>query len=293
MKKINRREFLKYLSSALTLETIFMNSEGWSKEEKKEFYGLLVDITKCIGCRRCERACAEANGLPIPDISEEKNKEVFKTLRDTSTIQYTVINKYETEKGVVYVSRRCMHCNQPGCVAACLVKAMRKRETGQVTWDLNCIGCRLCMISCPFGIPKFEYEKAIPKIQKCDLCFDRFNKGLIPACVEACPTGALTFGKRRELIEEAKRRIKGDPDRYIPYIYGEYEVGGTCVLYLSSVPFEQIGFNTQLGYEPYPKYTTGFLYAVPFIFILWPLAMLGFRKAVEGGKKHREEEKKE
>lgn len=281
---MNRREFLKILG--ITLGNITVDFKKLlAKEKDEEFYGILVDTTKCIGCRYCEKACAEANGLPVPDISEEKNKEIFKTVRDTSPFQYTVINKYETEKGVVYVPKRCMHCNQPACVAACLVKAMRKRETGHVTWDLNCMGCRLCMISCPFDIPKFEYHEAIPRIQKCNLCFDRFKRGLVPACVEACVSGALTFGKRRELIEEAKKRIKHNPDRYIPYVYGEYEAGGTSHLYLSAVPFEKIGLRMDVGYEIYPKYTTGFLYAVPFIFVLWPIAMLGFRKAAESRKK--------
>lgn len=289
---MKRRDFLKILGTVAVGSSIHPK-KIWAKEpeaDKKEFYGILVDTTRCIGCRYCERACAEANGLPVPDISEKKNEEIFKTRRDTSPTQYTVVNKYETEKGIIYVPRRCMHCNQPGCVAACLVKAMRKRETGQVTWDLNCIGCRLCMISCPFDIPKFEYDKAIPKIQKCNLCFDRFKNGLMPACVEACPTETFTFGTRREIIEEAKRRIKNNPDKYYPYIYGEYEVGGTSHIYLSAVSFEKIGFSMNLGYEVYPKYTTGFLYAVPFIFILWPLAMLGFRKATESRTKKEKEE---
>jgi len=276
---MNRRAFLKTLGTAVISSSLIKVKDLKAEEHKTEFYGILVDTTRCIGCRRCEKACAEANGLPIPDISEDKNKEILKNIRNTSTTQYTVVNKYETEKGTVYVPKRCMHCNQPGCAAACLVKAMRKRETGHVTWDLNCIGCRLCMISCPFDIPKFEYDKAIPRIQKCNLCYDRFKKGLVPACVEVCPTQALTFGTRRDILMEAKRRISNNPDKYISHIYGEYEAGGTSHIYISAVPFEKIGFKTNIGLEPYPKYSTGFLYAVPFIFVLWPLAMLGFRKA--------------
>jgi len=276
---MNRRAFLKTLGTAVISSSLIKVKDLKAEEHKTEFYGILVDTTRCIGCRRCEKGCAEANGLPIPDISEDKNKEILKNIRNTSPTQYTVINKYETEKGTVYVPKRCMHCNQPGCAAACLVKAIRKRETGHVTWDLNCIGCRLCMISCPFDIPKFEYDKAIPRIQKCNLCYDRFKKGLVPACVEVCPTQALTFGTRRDILMEAKRRISNNPDKYISHIYGEYEAGGTSHIYISAVPFEKIGFKTNIGLEPYPKYSTGFLYAVPFIFVLWPLAMLGFRKA--------------
>ena len=209
---MDRRTFLKILGSGvagastgnlLTPGRTFAN-EGASV---KEFNGILVDTTRCIGCRRCEKACAEVNGLPIPDISESKNETVLKEMRKTSDTQYTIINRYETEKGPVYVPKRCMHCNQPGCVAACLVKAMRKRPSGHVTWDVNCIGCRLCMISCPFDIPKFEYSKAMPRIQKCNLCYDRYQKGILPACVEVCPTQALMFGSRRQILNEGRRRI--------------------------------------------------------------------------------------
>jgi formate dehydrogenase iron-sulfur subunit len=292
---MDRRTFLKIMGSGVAgAATGNLLTPGRTLASEvplgKELYGILVDTTRCIGCRRCELGCAEVNGMPIPDISESKNQDVLKTLRKTSDMQYTVINRYETEKGPFYVPRRCMHCNQPGCVAACLVKAMRKRPTGHVTWDLNCIGCRLCMVSCPFDIPKFEYNKAIPRIQKCNLCWDRYNKGALPGCVEVCPTQALMFGTRRQILEEGKRRIAANPDKYVDHIYGENEVGGTSHLYLSAVPFEQIGFRKDLGTVPYPEYSTGFLYAVPFIFVLWPIVMLGMNRAT---KKHEEEKHEE
>jgi Fe-S-cluster-containing dehydrogenase component len=292
---MDRRKFLKITGTSfasLIGSHLFLKKDLYAEEEYREFFGILVDTTRCIGCRRCEKACAEVNGLPIPDISESANEEVLKNIRKTSETQYTVINKYETEKGIVYVPKRCMHCNQPGCAAACLVKAMRKRPSGHVTWDLNCIGCRLCMISCPFDIPKFEYNKAMPRIQKCNLCWDRFKKGEIPGCVEVCPTQALMFGTRRNILEEGKRRITTNPDKYISHIYGEYEVGGTSHLYLSSVPFEQIGFRKDLGTTPYPEYSTGFLYAVPFIFVLWPIAMLGINRATKKENQHKDGETK-
>jgi formate dehydrogenase iron-sulfur subunit len=298
---MDRRDFLKIIGSGIAGATTgnllkpgrTLASEGPSA---KELYGILVDTTRCIGCRRCEKACAEVNGLPIPDISEKTNESVLKNVRKTSDTQYTIINRYETERGSLYVPRRCMHCNQPGCAAACLVKAMRKRPAGHVTWDLNCIGCRLCMISCPFDIPKFEYSKAMPRVQKCNLCWDRFNKGELPGCVEVCPTQALMFGSRRQILGEGKRRIAANPDKYIDHIYGEYEVGGTSHLYLSSVPFEQIGFRKDLGTVAYPEYSTGFLYAVPFIFVLWPIAMLGINRATKKSKEdegHHEEHHEE
>ncbi len=275
--EINRRLFLQLLGGT-TVGTVLVNFLIPKKSQAKiitqlpEFMGVLVDTTRCVGCRSCEAACAEANHLPRPDTDDSS---VFEKERKTSVIQWTVVNRYETEKGEVFVKRQCMHCNQPGCVAACLVKAMQKRKEGPVTWDTNCMGCRYCMPSCPFEIPKFEFQSANPKIQKCNLCWDRLRVGERPACVQNCPEEALLFGTRRELIEEARRRIYQNPGNYIPHIYGEHEVGGTGYLYISKVPFEQIGFRTDLGTTPYPEYTKDFLYSVPLVLLLWPAFLIG------------------
>ncbi len=277
---MDRRTFLKVMGASVAEATfggIFAPGKLSAKEDK-EFFGVLVDTTRCIGCRSCELACAEAHNLPLPDIED---KSVFEKERDTSETQWTVVNRYKTEKGEIFVKRQCMHCCQPACVAGCPVKAMKKREIGPVTWDPNCIGCKTCIYSCPFGIPKLEMEKRFPKIQKCIMCWERVKEGKIPACVEACPQEALTFGTRRELLEEARARIYQYPDRYVHYIYGEHEVGGTCWLYLSSVPFEKIGFRTDLGTVALPEYTTGFLYSVPMVLVLWPAFLLGVSRATK------------
>jgi len=268
---MKRRDFIK---TGIGTGAILLTTRKSARADvKKEFLGVLVDTTRCIGCRSCEEACATAHGLPVPDIYDES---VFEKERRTSETQWTVVNRYNTEKGTVYVKRQCMHCNQPACASACLVKAMFKTKEGPVIWrGRKCMGCRFCMISCPFDIPKFEYNSPNPKIQKCIMCWERIEKGEVPACVEACPAEALLFGKRRELLEEAKRRIYNEPERYYHQIYGELDVGGTGWLYLSAVPFEQIGFRTDLGITPYPEFTKGFLYAVPVIFVLWPSILLG------------------
>jgi formate dehydrogenase iron-sulfur subunit len=282
---INRRSFLKIigggvagaaLGNVLTPRTV----RATAAAHPTEFMGLLVDTTRCVGCRTCEAACAEAHHLPIPDISDES---VFEKRRDTTVNQWTVVNRYKTEKGEVFVKRQCMHCNQPACVAACLVKAMEKRKEGPVTWDTNCMGCRYCMASCPFDIPKFEYHSATPRIQKCTLCWERLEKGEKPACVENCPEKALIFGPRRKLIEEANKRIYQNPGQYQTHIYGEHEVGGTGYLYLSKVPFEQIGFRTDLGTTPYPEFTKGFLYSVPLVLLLWPAFLIGVNTLTKKG----------
>ncbi len=270
---MKRREFLKLAgitSGGLLLPVFGKTDDG---DGKKEFKGILIDTTRCIGCRSCELVCAEAHNLPDPDIDDET---VFDKERKTSETQWTVVNRYNTSKGVFFRKSQCMHCNQAACASACLVKAMYKTEEGPVIWLSNkCMGCRFCMISCPFDIPKFEYNSPNPKIQKCVMCWELLERGENPACVDACPQSALMFGKRRDLIEVARARIYAEPNKYIHHIYGEHEVGGTGVLYLSAVPFEEIGLRTDLGTTPYPEYTRGFLYGVPVVLLLWPAFLLG------------------
>jgi Fe-S-cluster-containing dehydrogenase component len=263
---------------------------GVAKAEEQvpdpEFLGVLVDTTLCMGCRSCEYACAEANGLPEPPDDNEIGDE-----RKQSTTQWSVVNRYDTDKGEFYVKKQCMHCCQPACASACLTKAMLKTKRGPVVWrESKCMGCRFCMVSCPFDIPKFEYDSPVPKIQKCRMCWERLQKGENPACVEECPEEAIIFGTRRELLDIARTRIYNNPDQYVHHIYGEHEAGGTGWLYLSAVPFEQLGFRTDLGDEPYPEATRDFLYAVPIILALWPVFMLGVNNATKkesgGGEEH-------
>ena len=270
---MDRRNFLKVAGAAGATLAATSQLEAHEPEEAKEFVGILVDTTRCIGCRQCEIACGQANNMLIPDVLNDKALE---NERKTSTVQRTVVNKYETEKGTVYAKKQCMHCWQPACAAACLTNAMYKTHEGPVTWDSGkCMGCRYCMLSCPFEMPKFEYDKPIPDIVKCDMCFDRLERGEIPACVSSCPKDALMFGKKKDLLEIARVRLYNHPEHYVHHIYGEHEVGGAGYLYLSSVPFEQLGFRTDLGTTPYPEYTKEFLYSVPVIFLLAPSLLVG------------------
>ncbi len=292
---ISRRKFLSWMGAAGAAATVGKPaSASTDPSVKKEFVGALVDTTKCIGCRRCEKACAEANHNPVLDPDD---KSVFDTVRKTQPDSWTVVNRYDTEKGPVTVKRQCMHCNQAACAAACLVKAMYKTKEGPVIWrgGGKCMGCRYCMLSCPFDMPKFEYDKAIPDIAKCHFCHERQNEGKKPACVEACPVEAIRFGTRRQLLKIAKSRIAAQPDNYYPHIYGEHEAGGTGWLYLSSVPFDQIGFNTGISTTPYPEFTKGFLYGVPIVFVLWPTFLAGMslltKRKKEAG--HQDEKKRE
>ncbi len=279
---IDRRNFFKVLG--VTGATFAFGDEAKAKpsdEEITEFKAVLYDSTRCVGCQTCEISCAEAHNLPEPQDAPEVG-----VIRKTDETRRTVVNVYDTSKGEVYVKRQCMHCNQPACASACLTQAMHKTEEGPVIWrEDKCMGCRYCMVSCPFDMPKFEYHSANPKIQKCTMCFERLQEGKLPACVENCPAEALVFGTRRELIAEANKRIAENPDTYYNHIYGETEAGGTSFLYLSPVPFEELGFNTKIQNSSYPALTKGFLYSVPSVFVLWPMILLGIQDATKNNNK--------
>jgi Fe-S-cluster-containing dehydrogenase component len=283
----DRRDFFKTICVAGATLAVG-NSFGAAKTEENavEFQGVLYDSTRCLGCRACERVCAKTHELP-----ETKDELKVDVLRKTSETQRCVINNYTTSKGEVFVKKQCMHCNEPACAAACLTQAMYKTKEGPVIWRGNkCMGCRYCMVSCPFDVPKFEYHSANPKIEKCDLCYDRIKAGKIPACAEACPGDALTFGTRRELIADARKRIFENPKDYVDQIWGEEVAGGTGWLYLSSAPFKEVGFNTKLQNSSYPELSKGFLYTVPSVFVLLPPLLLGIHEATKNRTNSKEDE---
>jgi len=286
---INRRNFFKVLGlTGISIGTGQKLAAMPDKGDDKEFHAILYDATRCGGCQSCELVCAWEHGFPEPDTEDIP---VSGVLRKTNENRRSVINAHETSQGEVYVKNQCMHCNQPACSSACLTRAMYKTREGPVIWrEDKCMGCRYCMVSCPFDMPKFEYNSPNPKIEKCNMCFEKVKEGELPVCVENCPADALTFGTRRELIAEARRRIHDDPDLYYDGIYGEHEAGGTGFLYLSPVPFEELGFNTSLQDRPYPELTKGFLYSVPTIFILWPAILLGIHNSTKNNSKEPEDD---
>lgn len=275
---IDRRSFFKSLGVAgLTLAAGSMTEARAMDSNKIEFRGVLYDSTRCAGCQQCELTCAESHGFPAPEGVPEAGK-----IRKTTETQRTVINAFATANGDVFTKTQCMHCNEPACAAACLTKAMYKTKEGPVIWRGDkCMGCRYCMVSCPFDIPKFEYHSANPKIQKCDMCYDRQQEGKIPACVETCPAEALKFGTRRELLAEARKRIHDSPETYTDSIYGETVAGGTGFMYIGPVPFDQVGLRTDLQNSSYPALSKGFLYSVPAVFVLLPSLLLGIHEATK------------
>ena len=213
---------------------------------------------------------------PFDDLS------VLDTKRRTDARTYTIVNRFNdvskvNGKGPLYRKEQCNHCLEPACASACFVQAFTKTQKGAVIYDASvCVGCRYCMIACPFEIPTYEYDSAFtPRVMKCTMCSPRIEKGLLPGCVESCPTEALTYGKRTDLLKVARARISKFPDRYVNHIYGENEMGGTSWLYLSAVPFKEVAMREDLGVTPAPKLTAGALSAVPVVVGLWPVLLTG------------------
>lgn len=275
---INRRDFMKTLGLAGATLAVGKGLAAGTKKDSPavEFYGILYDSTRCKACHGCEFDCATANNLPEPTGFDAKG------IRKTDETRRTVVNTYKTSKGEAYIKTQCMQCAEPACAAACLTQAMHKTQEGPVIWrGEKCMGCRYCMVSCPFDMPKFQYNSPNPKIEKCTMCYELIKKGETPACAANCPNDALLFGSRRALIKEARKRIVENPKRYVDEIYGERDAGGTGWLYLSAVPFEELGLKTNLQKSSYPALSKGFLYSVPTIFVLWPAILLGIHEATK------------
>ncbi len=213
---------------------------------------LLIDVTKCVGCQACEQKCKEVHGFPADHETS------------LSATALTVV----TERGGKFVRRQCMHCENPACASVCPVGAIMKTAQGSVRYDGGkCIGCRYCMIACPFDVPKYQWSKLAPYVTKCDMCSERVLAGQPTACAEVCPTGATTFGDRDELLAEAHKRISENP-AYVRKIYGETEVGGTSVFYISDVPFEDLGFVVAPTNQPLPTLSAAALGEVPTVVLV-------------------------
>jgi Fe-S-cluster-containing dehydrogenase component len=297
---ISRRRFLGWLGAAGLGTTVGSTARAATTKHftgHPGAMGVLFDSTRCIGCRKCEAACNRVNELPLPDRPFDDLK-VLDRNRRTDAGSYTVVNRYDAASsggGPLYRKIQCNHCMEPACASACFVRAFQKTDTGAVTYDASvCVGCRYCMIACPFEIPTYEYDKALaPRVRKCTLCYPRISKGLLPGCVESCPTEALAYGKRSELIRVARGRIGRFPQRYVDHIYGENEMGGTCWLYLSSVPFNEIGLREDLGVTPAPQLTKGALSTVPIVVGLWPVLLTGIYAISRRREKIFDEEKQQ
>ena len=282
---MRRRTFLSLLSgggiAALTPK-IGNGASTASVSAHPDALGVLHDTQRCIGCRKCEAGCGEVNNLPTPDRYKVPEKPfddlgVLDKKRRTDFQRYTVVNKYTAKNGrVLFRKFQCNHCQEPACVSACFVKALVKTKEGPVVYRPNlCVGCRYCMIACPFYVPAYDYDSVLnPLVYKCTMCAPRIAEGKLPGCVEACPKDALTFGKRSTLLTIARKRILDHPGVYVDHIYGEHEVGGTNWLYLAPVPHEELGQQV-LGRASAPELTAGALGSMAMIVGLWPVLLGG------------------
>jgi formate dehydrogenase iron-sulfur subunit len=277
--QIPRRTFLK--AAAVTAGAVGLanampddaQASGGSPEELAHEHfadrSMLIDITKCVGCGKCVTACKFENDLEWREDQPAEGPDARLASENYSVVRTVGVVPGETSgtgswqdeaprrRGEQrYVRQQCMHCLEPACVSACFVAALTKSPEGNIVYDGDmCVGCRYCQMACPFSVPAFEWDETFGRIRKCDLCYERALRGEPTACSEACPTGAITFGHRGDLLEEAWARIDAHPGAYVRHVYGETEVGGTSVLYLSDVPFEELGFRTELPTEPLPSYT--------------------------------------
>ena len=264
---ISRRRFLQ--AGATGALTVLGARSVLASEAKVDPTGgaaVLVDLTRCIGCRACEHAClvrAGSPGLPTAPIGYGAGDGKL-TFRTRTFID--VRNGGTKQKQPV--KRQCMHCLEPACVSVCPVGALEKTTAGPVAYHENiCIGCRYCLLACPFGVPKYEWDNALmPRVGKCDFCTDRQASSRLPACVAACPTGTLKFGKRGELLQEAHARLASQPNRYAA-VYGENIVGGTSWIYLADTAPEELGFPKGLPNEGLPALTWKAISKVPFVVI--------------------------
>lgn len=239
----NRRSFFKGAAAAATLTVIPAKAEAREKRvAPADAVGLLYDTTLCVGCRACVVACKEANEMP-PDV-DGYGGGLYDAPEGLNEFTKNVIQLHREGDEQSFVKKQCMHCVDPACVGACMLGALEKGKFGVVRYDAGkCVGCRYCETVCPFNVPKFQWSKKAPKIIKCELCSERLAEGKQPACTEACPRGAVIFGTYADLLDTARGRLAQSPGKYVPKIYGEHELGGTQVLYLSHVPFEKLGFR--------------------------------------------------
>ena len=222
---------------------------------------ILTDITKCIGCEECVVACKKTNGT-----GEDRPWRWQRKIDDLSASRWTTILQKPDKH---YIRQQCRHCLEPACVSACLVGALQKTPEGAVVYDdSKCMGCRYCMMACPFGIPRYSWSDAVPYIQKCVMCYDKIKKGELsePACTAACPVNATIYGERDELIAEAHKRIKENPGRYINKVFGEHEYGGTSVLYLSDIDLSFLELKKDVENTALPELTWSALKIVPGLF---------------------------
>ena len=249
--------------------------------------GVLVDLTKCIGCGSCVVACKMYNKNEWVDDRALKPAPTSGEAAKLADANWTVVQKcrigaktgeslppsplHRTNGTEVwrFVKRQCLHCKEPACASSCFATAFRKTESGPVVYYPNlCVGCRYCMLACPFSVPKFEWNNPLPAVTKCSMCSRRVENGDAPACVTVCPTNVMKFGNHEDLLREAKDILAKD-SRYVKHIYGEEEAGGTMWIYISDKPFDTLGFKTDIPKQSFPAKTSTYMHNTPLFGLAW------------------------
>jgi formate dehydrogenase iron-sulfur subunit len=257
-------------------------------------FAILTDVTRCIGCEQCVEACKKANHT-----GEDEPWPWQGDPTGLSSSRWTTVVRGPRGR---YVRVHCRHCLEPACASACPVGALHRSPEGPVVYDPTiCLGCRYCMVACPFRLTRYEWASAAPRVRKCFMCYEGVASGRMsqPACTAACPTQATIFGERDALLAEARHRIRANPGRYLPHVWGEHEVGGTSVLYISDVDLGTAGWPATLRDEPYPELTQPPLRLVPGTFLGVGAAMFGLswiigrRQKLAGGEPESSPERRE
>ncbi len=237
--------------------------------------GVLVDIPKCIGCGSCTVACKLWNQVGFDERYPSSGKEAVLSDKNWTIIVSCEVVDKENRPAWRFTKQQCLHCQQPACVSACFSKALQKNSDGAVVYYPHlCVGCRYCMVACPFDIPRYEWDKTFPLVTKCQMCSTRISQGEAPVCVLVCPTGAIEFDERDSLLKKAHAKIHKD-STYTRSIYGEKEIGGTGWLYISDVAFDKLGFKTNLGSDSLPVYSHNYLKYIPGIAVIWGMLLTG------------------
>ena len=267
--------------------------------------GVLVDLTKCVGCDSCVVACKlynnnkwveNRNPYPAPASGEDalladENWTIVKKRRICTQTGERVnrdehpVPRSDGSEAWRYVKWQCLHRKHPACVSSCFATSFRQTEQGAVIYyPLTCAGCRYCMLACPFSIPKFEWDNPLPMLTKCSMCNARIENGDAPACVAVCPTDVMKYGNYQDVLREAKAILAKDRQflrtmyseaqvdeilsrNYVQHIYGEKEAGGTLWIYISDKPFESLGFRMTIPMREIPRYSEWYMTWAPKVLV--------------------------
>jgi Fe-S-cluster-containing dehydrogenase component len=311
-RSLSRRSLLKGAAAAGATVALTGRAEAavsavsaHAKHERPDAIGMLYDSTLCIGCRACVTKCKEANHLPY----DRSNGAIYDAPSDLSHTTKNIIKVATSGDKSAFMKQQCMHCVEPSCVSVCMMGALHKegegtrkiagerKGTGVVLYDKDtCVGCRYCQIACAYVVPRFEWKEAFPLIVKCELCRHRADPAqdgplavANPACCEVCPREAVIYGRREELLAEAKRRIAANPQRYNGRVFGEKDGGGTQVLYLAAagMTFEELGLP-KLPEESSASFSEGVSHA-PYLHGITPIALYAAAAFVIRRNKRKEE----